>query len=264
MFKKLLKLLRLCGALVCRSFTFRALLCRFVAVTIFSVASALLLGAQESIQSITFLTKSNGVQAPLSALVSRSEIIFSGTVVSVERKSVQNWTMVRFSVETCIRGCEPGLFEANFVESLPGAFPLRSGERVIAFLHGRNAAGLTSFVANGCGLFRRTGGDRVDLGRLQLCPALRLPSLLISPEPRAVWQDRNVLPGKSDTVALSSIGGRAPLRAGQLSTLLQGGATMDARDFLSLLSNLVGEPQIRDGVHAETRDKSDTYPSGGH
>ena len=261
MFKKLLKLLRLCGALVCRSFTFRALLCRFVAATIFSVASALLLVAQDSIQSITFRTESNGVQAPLSALVSRSEIIFSGTVVSVERKSVQNWTMVRFSVETCIRGCEPGLFEANFVESLPGAFPLRPGERVIAFLHGRNAAGLTSFVANGCGLFRRTGGDRVDLGRLQLCPALRLPSLLILPEPRAVWQDRN---GKSDTAALSSGGGRAPLRAEQLSTLLQGGATMDACDFLSLLSTLIGEPQIRDGVHAEKRDNSDTYLSGGH
>lgn len=128
------------------------------------------------------------IRAPhLASLVDRSPVIFSGTVLSIIHTPNQNWVAVDFNVEAGIRGTVPGHFQARFTTAFLDSFPLRTGERLVVFLHLRNAAGFTSFVLGGCGIYERTGADHVDLRRLQFCPQ---PSVIPStslPEPVTFW-----------------------------------------------------------------------------
>ena len=161
---------------------------------------------------------------------------------------------MRFNVEMAVRGSAPGLFEANFIESTPGAFPLRPGERIVALLHGRNSAGITSFVANNCGLFIGTGGNRVDLGRLQICPLSQHSSHLSLPQPRADWPTPlNFRGEKSSHPDLFPIAGGTLLRQEPLSVALKSAESMNTVEFLSLLATIAANQENRDGVHPKLR-----------
>lgn len=227
---------------------------RLIAVTIFLLACTLRLAAQETVRSITPSRDSPALSSRLTELVSRAAIIFSGQVASVEQNHAQNWTTVRFNVEMAVRGSAPGLFEANFIESTPGAFPLRPGERIVALLHGRNSAGITSFVANNCGLFIGTGGNRVDLGRLQICPLSQHSSHLSLPQPRADWPTPlNFRGEKSSHPDLFPIAGGTLLRQEPLSVALKSAESMNTVEFLSLLATIAANQENRDGVHPKLR-----------
>jgi hypothetical protein len=134
-------------------------------------------------------------ESRLRQLVQLSDVIFSGQAVSIDRlpaHGLHGSIAVTLRVETAVRGVASGTFVARFLEGSPGSFPVQPGERLVLFLHAPNAARLTSLAAGGCGIMDRTGGDRVDLRRLQLCFAS--PHLLANPtagplrlsEPRVV------------------------------------------------------------------------------
>jgi hypothetical protein len=181
-------------------------------------------------------------QSSLSYIVKHSDIIFSGQVLRIERDTGQNFVTVEFKVAAGIRGAAPGFFTAKFVEDSPGSFPLRPDERLVAFLRGRNAYGLTSVSAKNCGIFDRSGADRIDIRRLQLCPgAAGVPSAL-SPEPPVRQPDVRVLPRRKGYTESSTLNeeGLAPSRL--LKASARDLTSMDTGQFLSMISDMARSP----------------------
>jgi hypothetical protein len=157
-------------------------------------------------------------------LVQLSDVILSGQVLSVDRDAAQGLLgaiTVTLRVETAVRGVASGSFVARFLEDSPGSFTAHPDERLVLFLHAPNATRLTSLVAGGCGILERTGGDRVDLRRLQLCFAQK------SRQPRS-----------------NRAMGRGPW-SGQ-GTPVSESQSMKTSDLLRLLEHIAREPEETD------------------
>jgi hypothetical protein len=218
---------------------------RMLTTSVLLVIAAFALAAQEPSPSrASFERPQDQTDIPpqLAALVQRAAVIFSGQVTGIGRRPAEGSIQVRFNVTRGIRGTAPGVFEANFLESSPGAFSLHPGEQVVAFLHERNAAGLTSFVASNCGLFERTGADRVDLRRLRLCPSSPVLPFGSLPEPVVFWPDpRNFLPEQAPSGAFSPIIRRVLPPVRPVAASLGSVTTMNTSDFVRLISQIADE-----------------------
>lgn len=217
---------------------------KLAACSLLGLASAVINGQQATpgMTSHLRLQDSTHNQLPLSYLVEHSAIIFAGQVINTERSYAQSWITVRFDVTTGIRGAPPGIFVAKFIEDGPGSFPLRPGERVVAFLNARNAYGLTSFFAKNCGIFERSGADRLDLRRLQQCPGPGKIPAMLSPAPSKLWPDLQIL-----TTAIPYTVSLAPneerLAPSQLLKVLPASSTsMETGQFLSTISEIARSP----------------------
>ena len=209
-----------------------------IALLLFFLAAVAFLGAQEPrplpIGVFDQEDPQRG-QFRLAALLDRSAIIFAGQVMNVDRSSNHAWMSVRFNVTTGVKGVPPDIFEAKFIEAMPGTIPLFAEENLAAFLHASNAAGLTSFVANNCGLYQRAGADRVSLRRLQLWPAAPSLSFASLPEPVAFWPDPSKFFPEQFPSVLSSPVEEDPLRLYVPAISTPVVDTMDTSSFLGLL-----------------------------
>ncbi len=101
--------------------------------------------------------------------------IFSGTVVSVERRAATQGQPVEtvaitFHVENAIRGATPGenLTISQWIGLWSGGQRYRVGERVLLFLYPPSKLGLTSCVAAGMGRFTIDPWGRVLLSAQHL------------------------------------------------------------------------------------------------
>lgn len=101
---------------------------------------------------------------PLSSVVTEklsrpAGIIFSGTVVRIEREAVESSKPasigIALRVDEAVRGCYTGetIEIAEWAELWERGDRYRVGQRVFLFLYPRNEAGLTSPVAGDLGMF---------------------------------------------------------------------------------------------------------------
>jgi hypothetical protein len=111
----------------------------------------------------------------LTGLVHAAGMIFSGTVVHIERRpatyrqSVET-VAITFHVENAIRGTVPGedVTVLQWMGLWSSGQSYRPGERVLLFLYPRSKLGLTSSVSGPMGRFQMDGAGHVVLSPQQL------------------------------------------------------------------------------------------------
>ena len=101
----------------------------------------------------------SGDRVSIGKLARPAGIIFSGVVVRIERGKAESDSpasiRIVLRVEEAVRGCYAGetIEIAEWAELWARSDRYRVGQHVLLFLYPRNAAGLTSPVAGGLGIF---------------------------------------------------------------------------------------------------------------
>lgn len=128
------------------------------------------------------------VSLDLSTLDASAGVVFSGTVLGIERVMGSDGSpmavRVSFYVDEAVRGCHTG--DTYVLQEWPGLWVrgdrYRKGQKVILFLHSLSATGLSSPVAGDVGVFKVDSAGLLRLTPLQ-SQALAHPPRATNPQP---------------------------------------------------------------------------------